>query len=164
MSLPMRFRYLLVPVAVLLLQQPAADGKRWWSHIEFLASDALEGRDVGSPGFEKAAVYVEQQFKEIGLKPGGASGYRQPVKFESRTLVPDQSKLALVRNGEEEPLALREDATLSARGELDGTIEAPMVFVGYGLAVPEAKWDDFAGLDLHGKIAVYVNTMAPMVV
>src|SRR5690242_15220443 len=102
MSLPMRFRYLLVPVAVLLLQQPSAEGKRWWSHIEFLASDALEGRDVGSPGFEKAAGYVEQQFKEIGLKPGGLDGYRLPVKFESRVLVPEETKLAIVHDGQEE--------------------------------------------------------------
>ena len=45
---------------------------------------------MGTPGFEKAAAYVEAQFKEIGLKPGGLSGYRQPVKFESRVLVPEQ--------------------------------------------------------------------------
>ena len=54
------------------------------------------------------------------------------------------------------------DATLSARGELDGTLDAPMVFVGYGLSIPEANWDDLAGLDLHGKIAVYVNAPAPV--
>ncbi len=48
-----------------------------------------------APAFEKAATYVEGQFKEIGLRPGGVSGYRQPVKFESRVLVPEQSKLAL---------------------------------------------------------------------
>ncbi len=158
----MKLRHVLLLAAVFLLQDPAAEGKRWWSHIEYLASDALEGRDVGSAGFEKAATYVEGQFKEIGLKPGGIGGYRQPVQLESRVLAPDQTALTLVRNGEQQPLTLREDATLSARGELDGSIDAPMVFVGYGLSVPEAKWDDLAGLDLHGKIAVYVNTMAPM--
>lgn len=159
----MRLRHLLFAVtAAFVLQGSVSEGKRWWSHIEYLASDALEGRDVGSAGFEKAATYVEQQFREIGLKPGGVGGYRQPVRFESRVLVADQSKLALVRNGEEQPLIPREDATLNARGELDGSIEAPMVFVGYGLSVPEAKWDDLTGLDLHGKIAVYVNTMAPL--
>jgi peptidase M28-like protein len=159
----MKIRHLLLFIsAAIVLQDPAAEGKRWWSHIEFLASDALEGRDVGSPGFEKAATYVEQQFNTIGLRPGGLSGYRQPVKFESRVLVTGQSKLALVRNGEEEPLTLQEDATLSARGDLDGAIDAPMVFVGYGLSVPETKWDELAGVDLHGKIAVYVNATAPM--
>jgi len=159
----MKLHHLLfVAAAALLVMDPAAEGKRWWGHIEYLASDALEGRDVGSPGFEKAATYVEQQFKEIGLEPGGIAGYRQPVRFESRALVADQSKLALVRNGEEQPLISREDAAVSARSELDGSIDAPLVFVGYGLSVPEAKWDDLAGLDLHGKIAVYVNVMGPL--
>ncbi len=158
----MKLRYLLIAVAALVLQASASEGKRWWSHIEFLADDALEGRNVGSAAFEKAATYVEGQFKEIGLRPGGVSGYRQPVKFESRVLVPEQSKLALLRSGVEEPLTPREDAVLSARGELDGSVEAPMVFVGYGMSIPEAKWDELAGLDLHGKIAVYVNTTAPV--
>src|SRR6476660_1197971 len=158
----MKLRYLLIAVAALVLQAPASEGKRWWSHIEFLADDALAGRNVGSAAFEKAATYVEGQFKEIGLRPGGVSGYRRPVKFESRVLVPEQSKLALLRSGVEEPLTPREDAVLSARGELDGSVEAPMVFVGYGLSIPEAKWDELTGLDLHGKIAVYVNTTAPV--
>jgi peptidase M28-like protein len=157
----MKLRYPLILAAVLALQDPASEGKRWWSHIEFLASDALEGRNVGTPGFEKAAAYVEGQFKGIGLKPGGVNGFRQPVKFEARTLVPDETTLALVRDGKEDALTIGEDASLSSRGELDGSIEAPMVFVGYGLSIPEAKWDDLAGADLHGKIAVYVNAPAP---
>jgi Peptidase family M28 len=158
----MTYRYLLVALLALVIQDPASEGKRWWSHIEFLAADALEGRNVGTPGFEKAAAYVEAQFKDIGLKPGGLSGYRQPVKFESRVLVPEQSTLALVRNGQEDPLTTGEDASLSTRGELDGSVEAPMVFIGYGLSIPEAKWDELAGLDLRGKIAVYVNAPAPV--
>src|SRR5579872_1071223 len=149
----MKLRYLAVLVAAFSLQDFSAEGTRWWSHVEFLASDDLQGRDVGSPGFEKAASYVEGQFREIGLKPGGVSGYRQPVKLESRVLVPDDTTLSLARNGEAQPLVPREDATMSARGELDGSIDAPMVFIGYGLSIPEAKWDDLAGLDLHGKIA-----------
>jgi hypothetical protein len=157
----MELRYLLVAVIALFLQDPASEGKRWWAHIAFLADDALEGRNVGKAGFEKAAGYVEGQFKTIGLKPGGVGGYRQPVKFESRVLVPEQSKLALVRDGREEPLTLGEDASLTARGELNGDLEAPMVFIGYGLSIPEAHWDDLAGLDLRGKIVVYVNVPAP---
>jgi Zn-dependent M28 family amino/carboxypeptidase len=157
----MKRQYLLVALA-LILQDPATEGTRWWRHIEFLAADALEGRDVGSPGFEKAATYVEEQFKAIGLKPGGTAGYRQSVKLESRILVPEQSKLSLVRSGEEDPLTLGEDASLNARGELQGTVDAPMVFIGYGLSIPEAKWDELAGLDLSGKIAVYVNAPVPV--
>src|SRR5262249_23847770 len=149
-------RHVLILAAVFALQDFSAEGKRWWSHIEYLASDDLAGRDVGSPGFEKAAAYVEGQFKDIGLKPGAGGTYRQPVKLESRVLVADQTKAAVVRDGAEETLVPREDATLSARGELDGSIDVPMEFVGYGLSIHEADWDDLKGVDLHGKIAVYV--------
>jgi len=139
----------------------ASEGKSWWAHVQFLADDKLEGRNVGTPGFDKAVEYVEGQFRAIGLKPAGTSGFRQPVKLESRLLVPDESHLALVRDGKEEPLVLGQDASLSARGELNGSTEAPMVFIGYGMSIPDAGWDDFAGLDLHGKVAVYVNAFPP---
>jgi hypothetical protein len=76
--------------------------------------------------------------------------------------VPDQTSLALVRDGKEEALAIGQDASLSARGELDGSIEAPMVFLGYGMSIPEAGWDDFSGQDLKGKVAVYVNAFPPV--
>jgi hypothetical protein len=140
----------------------ASEGKNWWAHVQFLADDKLEGRNVGTAGFDKAVEYVEGQFRAIGLKPAGTSGFRQPVKLESRLLVPDESKLVLARDGQEEPLALGQDASLSARGELNGSTEAPMVFIGYGMSIPDAGWDDFAGLDLHGKVAVYVNAFPPV--
>jgi hypothetical protein len=142
----------------------AAEGKAWWAHIQVLADDKLEGRNVGTPGFEKAVEYVEQQFGAIGLKPAGTTGFRQSVKLDSRLLVPEQSQLALVRDGQETPLAIGQDATLSARAELDGGLEAPMVFVGYGLSIPEAGWDDFKGLNLRGRVAVYINAFPPVTV
>jgi len=160
----MKLQLFLLTVIALVIQDVASEGKRWWSHVEYLADDALEGRNVATPGFEKAVAYVEAEFKKIGLAPGGIGGYQQPVNLESRTLIQDKLKLALVRDGAEEPLTLREDATLSARGELNGSIDVPMVFVGYGLSIPEAEWDDLAGFDLRGKIAVYVNAPAPVAV
>jgi Zn-dependent M28 family amino/carboxypeptidase len=158
----MKLRLFLLTVFALVIQDAASEGKRWWHHVEYLADDALEGRNVGTPGFEQAVAYVEGEFKNIGLKPGGIGGYQQPVNLESRTLIQEKLKLALIRDGAEEPLTLREDATLSARGELNGSIDVPMVFVGYGLSIPEAGWNDLAGFDLHGKMAVYVNTPAPV--
>jgi hypothetical protein len=138
-----------------------AEGKRWWAHVLFLADDKLEGRNVGTPGFDKAMEYVEGQFRSIGLQPGGTAGFRQPLKLDRRLLVPDQSKLVLVR-GAEVPLVIGEDASLSPRGELDGSVEAPMAFVGYGLSIPEAGWDDLAGIDLRGKVAVFINAFPPV--
>jgi hypothetical protein len=137
----------------------AAEGKLWWSHIQFLADDKLEGRNTGTPGFLKAVEYVEAQFEKLGLKPAGVSGYRQPVPFESRQIT--ESTLELVRNGKSEPLTAQE-VVLSNRGDIAATVEAPLVFVGYGMSVPEADYDDLGGLDLKGKIAIYVNAPAPM--
>ncbi|HEV3198317.1 MAG TPA: M20/M25/M40 family metallo-hydrolase, partial [Bryobacteraceae bacterium] len=139
----------------------AAEGKLWWAHIQYLADDKLEGRNVGTDGFRQAVEYVATRMERAGLKPAGTSGYLQPVKFETRLVVEDQSSLALVRDGNAEPLTLGMDATLSARADLAPSLEAPMVFVGYGMVIPEAKYDDLAGLDLHGKIAVYVNGPGP---
>lgn len=139
----------------------AAEGKLWWSHIQFLADDKLEGRDTGSAGYAQAVAYVTAQFQHAGLKPKGTRGYEQPVAFDRRELVASESSLELVRDGVAQPLALGADASLSPRGELASQVEAPMVFVGYGLAIPEANYDDLAGLDLKGKIAVYISGAGP---
>ena len=155
------FALLLLAAAGLLAADYAAEGKLWWSHIEFLASDNLQGRNVGSEGLEQAVKYVESTFAKLGLRPAGTSGYRQRVPFVTRELIPAESSLALVRGGQEEPLALGQDASLSSRAELAPSVEAPMVFVGYGMSVPEAHYDDLQGIDLRGKIAVYVNAAAP---
>jgi Zn-dependent M28 family amino/carboxypeptidase len=138
-----------------------AEGKLWWAHIQFLADDKLAGRNTGSAGYQKAADYVAAAFERFGLKPMGTSGYRQPVQFETRQLVEEESSLALVRDGNAEVLA-RQDAARSARGDPAPALAAPMVFVGYGLQVPEAHYDELAGLDLRGKIAVYVNGTGPV--
>jgi hypothetical protein len=140
----------------------AAEGKLWWAHVQYLASDEMQGRNVGTEEFRKAVAYVSAQFDRAGLKPAGTDGYQQPVRFETRTLIPDQSSLALVRNGEAQPLEMGADATLSARAELAPSVDAPMVFVGYGMVIPEARYDDLAGLDLRGKIAVYVSAAGPV--
>jgi hypothetical protein len=135
----------------------APDAKRWWSHILFLADDKLEGRETGSEGHRQAAAYVAGEFERSGLKPAGTQGYLQPVKLHSRRILEEQSSLALLRGGEREPLTLGEDAIFGMRVEPPQHLSAPMVFVGYGLVVPELKYDDLAGLDLRGKVAVYMT-------
>jgi len=133
-----------------------AEGNRWWTHIQTLANDDMKGRNTGSPEHLKAAHYVASEFERSGLKPAGTNGYLQPVKFDVKQIVEDQSSLALVRNGKKQPLVLGDDATLALRGDIQENTEAPAVFVGYGLQVPEKKYDDLAGQDLKGKIVVYM--------
>ena len=159
---PLFLAALLVVTATAQSPDFAAEGKAWWAHVQVLADDKLEGRNVGTPGYDKAVEYVESQFKAFGLKPAGTSGFRQPIKFENRSFGAAQPQLTLIRDGKEESLAVGQDASLNARGELDGSLEAGMVFIGYGLSIPEAGWDDLTGVNLRGKIAVYVNAFPPI--
>src|ERR1700694_5413955 len=75
----------------------SSKGKRWWAHIEYLASDAMQGRNTGSPEHRKAAQYVAGEFERSGLKPAGTSGYLQPMKFQVRQIVEDHSSLKFHR-------------------------------------------------------------------
>lgn len=136
---------------------PHFDGKTWWNHVKYLADDKLQGRETGSPGLRTAESYVIRQLEQAGLRPAGTKGYYQPVKFESRQIVEKQSSAALIRDGKTEPLALGDDALFSTRVDLVPAVEAPLVFAGYGLSVPEKNYDDLAGLNLKGKVAVILN-------
>ena len=135
-------------------QQRHFDGQTWWGHVKVLAADNMEGRETGSPGLKRAEAYVVDQLKNSGLEPAGVKGFYQPIKFESREIVEKDSSLALVRDGKVEPLILGDDAIFGTRIDLAPSAEGQLVFVGYGLTVPEQNYDDLAGLDLKGKIAV----------
>ncbi|WP_050989221.1 PA domain-containing protein [Corallococcus macrosporus] len=143
---------LLLPAMASAAASPEAE--RWWSHVRVLADDALQGRETGSEGYKKAASYVAEQLGAMGIKPGAGEGYLQEVKLVSRRLVNERSRLALVRGGRRIPLVIGRDAIIGSRLGESGQVEAPLVFVGHGLSIPEAGHDDFAGLDLQGKVAV----------
>jgi Zn-dependent M28 family amino/carboxypeptidase len=131
-------------------------GSQWWAHVRYLASDELEGRNTGSEGHRKAAAYVAKQFEQDGLQPAGTKGYLQPVGFDVRQIDEEHSSLELVRDGKAEALKLGEDAIFSMRSDPAEQVDASAAFVGYGFAVPERNYDDLAGMDLQGKIAVYL--------
>ena len=149
----------IATVAALPGQQPTSD--RWWSHVAFLSDDSFQGRQTGSPEHRRAAEYVADQFKKAGLQPGGSGGYFQRVDFVSRELVEDQSSLTLVRDGVETGFRLGEEALLSVRVDQAPSLEAEMVFAGHGLVLPEIGHDDLRGLDLKGKVAVFVGGLPP---
>ena len=140
-----------------LLAAADSDGKRWWSHVEALANDKMQGRNTGSLEHRQAAEYVASQFKRAGLKPAGVQGYIQPVKFDTRKIVESQSSLQLIRNGQSQRLEMGEDAVVALRTDPAESVEASLVFAGYGLTVPEMEFDDLAGLNLKGKIIVIIR-------
>ena len=127
---------------------PHFDGTIWWNYVKVLAGDDMEGRETGSFGLRKAQEYVAEQLRRAGLEPAGSKSYYQPMQFESRQIVEKESSLALVRQGQVEPLTLGDDAIFNTRVNLAPSVEAPLVFAGYGLAIPELNYNDLAGLDL----------------
>jgi Zn-dependent M28 family amino/carboxypeptidase len=133
---------------------PHFDGQTWWNYIKVLADDKMEGRDTGSRGERAAEEYAVEQLKKAGLEPAGTKGFYQPISFVSRQIVEKDCALTLVRDGKREPLVLGEDAYISTRIMPAPEVKAPLVFAGYGLKVPENNYDDFADLDVKGKLVV----------
>lgn len=147
----------LLPAAA-IAAAPTKATSAWWGHVAVLASDELAGRLTGTPGYLNAANYVAQQFKAAGLQPGGDGGsYLQAVAFTEQTVDAARSSFALTTDGVATPLAIGPQVLLPARETQPTTIAAPLVFIGYGIHLPEAGHDDFAGLDLKGKVVVVVG-------
>jgi Zn-dependent M28 family amino/carboxypeptidase len=134
----------------------AARGRAWWAHVQYLADDKLEGRGTGTEGFGKAAAYVTDQFQKAGLQPAGEHGYVQNVDFNVLQLDEEHSSLQITSDGKAIPFQFGEDGFLSPTSNA-APVDAPVVFIGYGLKIPDAKFDDFAGLDLKGKIVAMVT-------
>ncbi|PYT63003.1 MAG: peptidase M28 [Acidobacteria bacterium] len=133
------------------------DGNSWWAHVKFLADDSLEGRDTGSEGLRKAQAYAVEQLQKAGLEPAGTNGFYQPVRFTQFEVDEAKSSLALISNGQSRPLSFADDAFISSRAtRASANLTAPLVFVGYGLKIPEKNLDELAGLDLKGKVVVYL--------
>jgi hypothetical protein len=132
-------------------------GQRWWSHVQFLADDRREGRDTGSRGYEQAAAYVADQFRAVGLQPAGTNGYRQPMEFNVVRIDEPHSSLELLHEGVARPLRFGEDAMFFLTPGASAAVEADVLFVGYGLRVPELNYDDFAGQDVRGKILALMS-------
>src|SRR4051812_32900949 len=136
-------------------------GERCWADVRVLSGDAMEGRRAGTPGHRRAAELVASEFARAGLSPGGEAGFFQPVRLESRLLNERGSSLELVGEGTRTPLVAGDDAIISLRGNFAHQVEAPMVFVGDGLRLPQYGVDDLAGLDLTGKVVVTFITAPP---
>lgn len=138
----------------------AADRIR--AHVEFLASDLLEGRDTGSRGHRIAANYVAAEFRKLGLKPGGTNGsWFVEVPFRRAThAAPPAADVTI--NGRKTRLNVGKDIAIRPNVVTkDVSLNAPLVFVGRGIRDPRLGIDDYAGLDVRGKIVVALADRAP---
>jgi Zn-dependent M28 family amino/carboxypeptidase len=129
----------------------AIDTASLLQHIKDLAADSMEGRAPGTPGEEKAVAYLTQQFQKLGLQPGNPDGsYIQKVDLIGYTAHPTASFTA---KGKTVSLRYPDDYIANSRHNRDSTRidTSDVVFVGYGVVAPEYQWDDYKGVDMHGK-------------
>lgn len=133
------------------------------AHMRFLADDLLEGRGTGTRGYDLAAHYVANQFRAIGLEPAGERGtFFQTVPFLVARNVPAKSAFVLERGGASRILRVDHDLAIGADYLRDRVeVRAPLVFAGYGVVAPELDYDDYAGLDVRGKIVVALRGAPP---
>lgn len=129
------------------------------NHMRILANDSLRGRKPGTKGFDMAADYVTNQLKALGLKPAGENNsYRQDVPLRRWQVQEGRSALILLINGREQPLIYGKQFILNPTPDhANSDVTAPVVFVGYGVSAPELGYDDYASIDVKGKIVAYVN-------
>lgn len=161
-----RYAALLLPVLALSACQEQAtevaiDAGRIRAHMEFLADDLLEGRNTGERGYDIAAAYFATQCKLMGLEPAGAEGtYFQQVPFRASRLVEANGSLLL--DGESVALSAPEDIIVNAsHSAAEESGNGAIVFAGWGVSAPEFGYDDYASLNVEGKVVMLVSRGAP---
>jgi len=140
------------------------DSEKIRAHVRFLSLDLLEGRGPGTRGDQLAAEYIATQFALNGLEPAGDNGtYFQKVPLMAVHAVEDKTKFSFVpQNGQAIDIAYgTEIVSKDQTGQATADIDAPIVFVGYGIVAPEYNWNDYAGADLHGKVALVIVNEPP---
>jgi Zn-dependent M28 family amino/carboxypeptidase len=133
-----------------------ADPEKIRAHVKYLASDTLEGRGTGQRGGDMAADYIAKQFASYGLRPGGDNGtYFQDIPMMEVTTLGETSFNVVSANLETTTLKNLEDFVTSNESQTESAyIDAPIVFVGYGIKAPEYDWDDYKETRLDGKVAL----------
>ena len=128
------------------------------AHMTYLSDDLLEGRKAGTRGFALAAKYMAAQFQLLGLEPGvNGKSYFQDLTLRKGTVMESGSSLQISRNGQVQTLSYGTDYFLQPHMmKTQSQVVAPVVFVGYGVSAPEMKYDDYAGIDVKGKIVMYL--------
>ena len=145
------------PVAQAMSQVDPAAIKE---HIRYLADDRLLGRQAGTPGYQMAVDYVTKQLKGLGAQPAGnGATYIQKVRLRKAFVKPGATFLVREESAGGPPLTLGKDVVLYPSPELVATAvtNAPVVFAGFGISAPELGYDDYAGLDVKGKVVLIVR-------
>jgi Zn-dependent M28 family amino/carboxypeptidase len=125
-------------------------------HIQFLASDKLQGRRAGSPFADQAAQYIETEFRSYGLSPASPAGFLQPFSFVSSVKLGDQNSFQIKSLGGPRTLKVGEEFMPLAFSPSQ-PVSGEVVFVGYGITAPELGLDSYSGIDPKGKIVLILR-------
>jgi aminopeptidase YwaD len=148
--------------------------ERITKHVQFLASDKLQGRRAGTPYADKAAAYIEKEFRSYGLKPGSPTGFLQPFTFVSATKLGERNSFQIHKflsgtgkSKDGSSFQLKTAAGVRALKVIDefmplafspsDEVNGPIVFAGYGISSPELGFDSYAGVDPKGKIVMILR-------
>jgi Zn-dependent M28 family amino/carboxypeptidase len=140
------------------------DSEKIRAAVKYLSDDALQGRGTGQKGGDLAADWIAARFKAYGLLPAGDNGtYFQNINFYGVTTDPKQTRFALVsKSGTEVVLKFADEYVATDQTHSDkSTVDAPIVYVGYGISAPEYNWDDYKGVDLKGKALLMLVNEPP---
>lgn len=142
----------LPSVAIAALQK--IDPEHIRANVRFLSHDLLEGRGTGQRGGDIAAEYIATQFWLYGLKPAGDNGtFMQKVPLVGITPAPETSFELAPKRGDNMQLKPLEDyVAYDETQRPNDDIDSEIVYVGYGIEAPEYQWDDYKGVDVHGKV------------
>jgi len=152
----------LLGFSALAQQKPQVEAAKIREFVKKLASDEFEGRGTGQKGGDAAADYIAKQFESFGLKPGGEKGtFFQEVPMVGVKTRAESTFAFAPAKGDAIPLKHLDDLVTSNESQTEtAEIDAPIVFVGFGITAPEYKWDDYKGTDLKGKVALlFVNEL-----
>lgn len=128
---------------------------RFEAHMNFLASDLLEGRQPGQPGHEIASSYIATQFEMYGVQPASDGSYYQQVQLETMSYVMDDREFTISTVNGDMAITLEENAMLYPSSRYpQADVEADLVFAGFGISAPSLGYDDFSDIDVEGKIIV----------
>jgi len=139
------------------------DPERIRAHVRFLASDLLEGRGTGQRGGDIAAEYIATQFALYGLKPAGDNGtFLQKVPLEGIATQEGSTLALLPASGPPIELNYHTDfVAMDNTGKQRDEIDAPLVWMGYGIDAPEFNWNDYQDVDVRGKVLLMLVNQPP---
>src|SRR5690242_5517392 len=140
-------------------QEPSAS-QRYLEDIKSLTTPAMEGRGDGTKGLSRAANWIEQRYKSLGLEPGAKQSFLQPFTVITGAQLKSGNAFHVHDGQTQTTLKLTEDF-IPFSFSSSGTVSGPVVFAGYGASASEFNYDDFAGLDVKDKIVVLLRYEPP---